>query len=135
MTPREADLYRWFEVFTIDPREDAENPFYLLALSRKYIQRKRGGEVVVTDAGWEWFAVRCSQIIARCEAGFHLMKPKTTFGDSLHCVWCGECAEKPCPECRAFFLGGTIEGGCKEPLSPTSDSPQYSSITHGKGKE
>lgn len=131
MTPREIALYRWLETFSLHPVEDAENPFYTLALHRKYVEKKRAGEVVITPAAWDWFAGRCATIITRCNAGHHDYRPKTAFCEAPHCMWCGHCETRPCQECRRVYMGGTIEGGWNEPLDPTHDDNPRSTIHNG----
>lgn len=136
MTEPEANLYRWFEVFTLGVTFDPDDHRAKLALDRGYVKKRRGlDEYEITPAGWEWFTVRSSQIIARCNAGVHDMRPKSPYCVGLHCQWCGESDAENCAECVKFFLSGTIEGGWKTPLMPTTDTTPRSTIHHGKDWE
>lgn len=138
MTEPEANLYRWFETFTLGASFDANDPRAVLALQRRYVKRLTGrngySDFEITPAGWEWFAVRSSQILARCRSGVHAMRPKTPYCVGTHCMWCGQPDAENCRECEKFFLTGTIEGGCKVPLEAPQDVNPRSTIHHGYAK-
>jgi len=134
VTDKEADLYRWLETrtlfgetFDIAPDDDRGQ----FAKLRGWVVRNRGGRYAITPVGWEWFAVRSLQIIARCIAGKHDMREKTPYCVGKHCQWCGVPDAADCKACLEFFLNGTVEGGWENPVTPTSDAPIRSPIHHG----
>lgn len=134
MTDREADLYRWFETRTLGPDEfpiDPEDEQGQFAKLRRYVKRKPGNLFELTEGGFDWFAVRSTQIVARCNAGLHHWRTRTPYCVGKHCLWCGEADSAGCTECVKFYLSGTIEGGWKTPLTPSFEQNPRSTIKHG----